>query len=40
MPPNPHRLAAGLGAEVFPEAARHAPVLLVPVLSSSLVRGT
>ncbi len=33
-------LAAGVGVEVFPEAARHAPALLVPVLSSSLVCGT
>ena len=33
-------LAAGVGAEVFPEAARHAPSWLVPVLSSSLVCGT
>lgn len=33
-------LAAGVGAEVFPDAARHAPALLVPVLSSSLVCGT
>jgi NCS2 family nucleobase:cation symporter-2 len=33
-------VAAGIGAEVFPEAARHAPGWLAPLLSGSLVCGT
>ena len=33
-------VAAGIGVEVFPEAARHAPHALAPLLSSSLVCGT
>lgn len=33
-------VAAGIGVEVFPEAARHAPHAMAPLLSSSLVCGT